>query len=144
MEALKILKNAKSFGFTGREIIINKYKLEEAIKELEEYVSDMDSYLDYTTGSRCTKSFNSCLGSIKIAYGKEIEKIVKEDSQDRLVEFENLQNENKSLVKTLEKYNEEMIELRKENQDLKESNKELLEGLISTQKRLEEWLEGCN
>ena len=29
-----------------------------------------------------------------------------------------LQNENKSLVKTLEKYNEEMIELRKCNQDL--------------------------
>ncbi len=29
-----------------------------------------------------------------------------------------LQNENKSLVKILEKYNEEMIELRKENQDL--------------------------
>ena len=29
-----------------------------------------------------------------------------------------LQNENKSLVKTLEKYNEEMIELRKENQEL--------------------------
>ena len=28
------------------------------------------------------------------------------------------QNENKSLVKTLEKYNEEMIELRKVNQDL--------------------------
>lgn len=36
MKALEILKNAKSFGFTGREIIINKYKLEEAIKELEE------------------------------------------------------------------------------------------------------------
>ena len=60
----------------------------EAIKELEEYVSDMDSYLDYTTGSRCTKSFNSCLGSIKIAYGKELEKIVKEHSEDRLVELE--------------------------------------------------------
>ena len=115
----------------------------EAIKELEEYVSDMDSYLDYTTGSRCTKSFNSCLGSIKIAYGKELEKIVKEDSQDRLVEPEALQNENKSLVKTLEKMNEEMIDLRKENQDLKNSNNELLEGLISTQKRLEEWLEKC-
>ena len=57
MKALEILKNAKSFGFTGREIIINKYKLEEAIKELEEYESDMDSYLDYTTGSRCTKKF---------------------------------------------------------------------------------------
>ena len=55
-----------------------------------------------------------------------------------------LQNENKSLVKTLIKMDEEMIKLRKENQDLKESNKELLEGLISTQKRLEEWLEKCN
>ncbi len=85
----------------------------EAIEELEEYESDMDSYLDYTTGSRCTKSFNSCLGSIKIAYGKELEKIVKENSEDRLKELEDLQNENKSLVKTLEKYNEEMIELRK-------------------------------
>ena len=54
------------------------------------------------------------------------------------------ENENKSLVKTLIKMDEEMIKLRKEIQDLKESNKELLEGLISTQKRLEEWLEGCN
>ena len=47
------------------------------------------------------------------------------------------QNENKSLVKTLEKMNEEMIDLRKENQDLKNSNNELLKGLKSTQKRLE-------
>ena len=39
--------------------------------------------------------------------------------------------------------NEEMIDLRKENLDLKNSNNELLEGLISTQKRLEEWLEKC-
>ena len=54
-----------------------------------------------------------------------------------------LQNENKSLVKTLEKMNEEMIELRKENEDLKNSNNELLKGLKSTQKRLEEWLEKC-
>jgi peptidoglycan hydrolase CwlO-like protein len=58
-------------------------------------------------------------------------------------ELEDLQNENKSLVKTLEKYNEEMIDLRKENQDLKNSNNELLKGLKSTQKRLEEWLEKC-
>ena len=36
MKALEILKNAKSFGSTGREIIINKYKLDEAIKELED------------------------------------------------------------------------------------------------------------
>ena len=60
-----------------------------------------------------------------------------------LKELEALQNENKSLVKTLEKYNEEMIDLRKENQDLKNSNNELLKGLKSTQKRLEEWLEKC-
>ena len=99
MKALEILKNASSIkGFSELQLIISKDKLDEAIKELEEYESDMDSYLDYTTGSRCTKSFNSCLGSIKIAYGKELEKIVKEDSQDRLVELEALEIENKSLV----------------------------------------------
>ena len=43
-------------------------------------------------------------------YDKDIDEAIKE--------LENLQNENKSLVKTLEKYNEEMIELRKVNQDL--------------------------
>ena len=37
---------------------------------------------------------------------------------EAIKELEALQNENKSLVKTLEKYNEEMIELRKVNQDL--------------------------
>ena len=66
-----------------------------------------------------------------------------EDFNEAIEELEALQNENKSLVKTLEKYNEEMIELRKENQDLKNSNNELLKGLKSTQKRLEEWLEKC-
>ena len=144
MKVLEILKeqyNMLSKDTDG--VWIDPEKIDEAIKELEEYESDMDSYLDYTTGSRCTKSFNSCLGSIKIAYGKELEKIVKEDSQDRLVGLEALEIENKSLVKTLEKYNEEMIELRKENEDLKNSNNELLEGLKSTQKRLEEWLEKC-
>ena len=62
---------------------------------------------------------------------------------EAIEEIEALQNENKTLVKTLEKYNEEMIDLRKENQDLKNSNNELLKGLKSTQKRLEEWLEKC-
>ena len=66
-----------------------------------------------------------------------------EDFHEAIDELQDLQNENKSLVKTLEKYNEEMIDLRKENQDLKNSNNELLEGLKSTQKRLEEWLEKC-
>ena len=54
---------------------------------------------------------------------------------DASEEFKKLQNENKSLVKTLEKYNEEMIELRKVNQDLlntvieaKEAIRNILEG----------------
>ena len=46
-----------------------------------------------------------------------------------------LQNENKSLVKTLEKYNEEMIELRKQNQDL-------LNTVIEAQKVIKNVLEG--
>ena len=66
-----------------------------------------------------------------------------EDFNEAIEELEEIQNENKSLVKTLEKMNEEMIDLRKENQDLKNSNNELLKGLKSTQKRLEEWLEKC-
>ena len=46
---------------------------------------------------------------------RERMKLVKEAIQ----EIEVLINENKSLVKTLEKYNTEMISLRKENQELK-------------------------
>ena len=42
-----------------------------------------------------------------------------EKIDEAIKELEALPNENKSLVKTLEKYNEEMIELRKVNQDLK-------------------------
>ena len=113
MKALELLKQ-----FQYSDDIAGGYlreSISESIKELEEYQSDMDSYLDYTTGSRCTKSFNSCLGSIKIAYENELEKIVKENIEDRLVV---LQKENKLLTKTLEKYNEEMIKLRIENQDL--------------------------
>ena len=41
-----------------------------------------------------------------------------EKIDEAIKELEFLQNENKSLVKTLEKYNEEMIDMRKENQDL--------------------------
>ena len=92
MKALEILYQYKQ----ADEAFGNSYsmgeRLDEAIKELEEYESDMDSYLDYTTGSRCTKSFNSSLGSIKIAYGKELEKIIKENSEDRLAELENIKS----------------------------------------------------
>ena len=48
----------------------------------------------------------------------KISGILKEDIFKAIKELEFLQNENKTLVKTLEKYNEEMIALRKENQEL--------------------------
>ena len=70
---------------------------------------------------------------LKIVLKDTIMSREKEYIKKAIKELEELQ-EKKSLVKTLEKMNEEMIDLRKENQDLKESNKELLEGLISTQK----------
>ena len=54
---------------------------------------------------------------------------------EAIEELEALQNENKSLVKTLEKYNEEMIELRKVNQDL-------LNTVIEAQKVIKNVLEG--
>ena len=54
---------------------------------------------------------------------------------ERTKELEALQNENKTLVKTLEKYNEEMIELRKCNQDL-------LNTVIEAQKVIKNILEG--
>ena len=41
-------------------------------------------------------------------------------------------------------YDKDIDEPIKEIESLAESNRELLEGLISTQKRLEEWLEKCN
>ena len=60
------------------------------------------------------------------AYQSRIERAIEE--------FKNLQNENKTLVKTLEKYNEEMIELRKSNQDL-------LNTIIEAQKVIKNVLE---
>ena len=60
---------------------------------------------------------------------------VTDDVEQAIEELEALQNENKSLVKTLEKYNEEMIELRKSNQDL-------LNTVIEAQKVIKNVLEG--
>ena len=55
---------------------------------------------------------------LKIVLKDTIMSSEKEYIKSAIKELEELQ-ENKSLVKTLEKYNEEMIDLRKENQDLK-------------------------
>lgn len=54
---------------------------------------------------------------------------------EAIEELEALQNENKSLVKILEKYNKEMIELRKVNQ-------ELLNTIIEAQEAIKNILEG--
>ncbi len=92
MKALEILYQYKQ----ADEAFGNSYsmgeRLDEAIKELEGYESDMDSYLDYTTGSRCTKSLNSSLGSIKNAYDRELEKIVKENIEHELSEHKSSKN----------------------------------------------------
>ena len=58
-----------------------------------------------------------------------------------------------SIKKTFQEYNldlkrineviEDVVKLEQSNQELPNSNNELLECLISTQKRLEEWLEKC-
>ena len=94
MKALEILYQYKQ----ADEAFGNSYsmgeRLDEAIKELEEYESDMDSYLDYTTGSRCTKSFNSSLDSIKNAYDRELEKIIKENNEYELSEHKSSKNIN--------------------------------------------------
>lgn len=47
--------------------------IEEAINELEKYESDMDIYLDYTTGSRCSKSFNADIAIVKQQHDRYIE-----------------------------------------------------------------------
>ena len=114
MKAIEILKDIEESKWCGVKPTLSNYNLEDIKKAIKE----LDAYITNYQGIK-----------------RRLESTIK-----TLAVFE---NENKSLVKTLEKYNEEMIELRKENQDLKESNNELLEGLKSTQKRLEEWLEKC-
>ena len=112
MKVLEILKeqyNMLSKDTDG--VWIDPEKIDEAIKELEAYITNYQG--------------------------------IKRRLDNTVITLAVLQNVNKSLVKTLEKMNEEMIDLRKENQDLKNSNNELLKGLKSTQKRLEEWLEKC-
>ena len=59
-----------------------------------------------------------------------------------------------SIKKTFQEYNldlkrineviEDVDKLEQSNQELLNSNNEMIECLISTQKRLEEWLEKCN
>ena len=99
MKALEYLKKEREIKKHCADVAWGYYDkdIDEAIKELEEYESDMDSYLDYTTGSRCTKSFNSSLGSIKIAYDRELEKSLKKILN---MNFQNI-NLQKTLAQTM-------------------------------------------
>ena len=126
MKALEYLKKEREIKKHCADVTWGYYDkdIDEAIKELEEYESDMDSYLDYTTGSRCTKSFNSCLGSIKIAYGKELEKLVKENSEDRLAELEGKKINNLiESIKTTSEYSK-YIQAKKDLKDVLKGGKD--------------------
>ena len=92
MKALEILKeqyNMLSKDIDG--VWIDPEKIDEAIKELEAYITNYQGI---------NRRLDNTVTTLAV-----------------------LQNENKSLVTILEKYNKEMIELRKENQDLKERSK---------------------
>lgn len=60
MKAIPLLNGYKSKlqELSGSKPIDTSF-IDEAIKELEEYESNMDIYFDRTTNSRCSKSFNS-------------------------------------------------------------------------------------
>lgn len=49
MKALKILKSAKQLGFSSKQIIISEYKLNKAIKELEDLQNKKCSNCKYAT-----------------------------------------------------------------------------------------------
>ena len=87
MKALELLKEDRDYCLTINNVksIIQKY--DEAIKELEVYITNYQGI---------NRRLDSTVTTLAV-----------------------LQNEKKSLVKILEKMNKEMIELRKENQDLK-------------------------
>ena len=88
MKVLEILKeqyNMLSKDTDG--VWIDPEKIDEAIKELETYITNYQGI---------KRRLNNTVTALSV-----------------------LGHQNKSLVKTLEKYNEEMIDLRKENQDLK-------------------------
>ena len=92
MKILEILKeqyNMLSKDIDG--VWIDPEKIDEAIKELEAYITNYQG--------------------------------IKRRLDNTVTTIAVLQNANSSLIKILEKMNEEMIELTKENEDLKERSK---------------------
>ncbi len=94
MKALKILKDIK-IDEVGLGLELNPLCVTD---DVEQAIEELEAYITNYQG-------------------------IKRRLDDTVTTLAVLQNENKSLVKTLKKYNEEMIELRKENEDLKERSK---------------------
>lgn len=111
------------------------------MKVLELLKQDRDYCLTINNDKSIIQKYNEAIEEIE-AYNANCQG-TKRRLDNTVTALAVLEHQNKSLVKILEKMNEEMIDLRKEKQDLKNSNNELLKGLKSTQKRLEEWLEKC-
>ena len=91
IELLQYLKDGMDTGYPPKHIIDNAI---EEIESLEESNKELDAYITNYQG-------------------------IKRRLDNTVITLAVLQNGNKALVKTLEKMNEEMIDLRKENQDLK-------------------------
>ena len=87
------------------------------IKALELLKADRDYCLSINNDKSIIEQYDEAIEELE-AYITNYQGI-KRRLDNTVTTLAVLQNENKSLVKTLEKYNEEMIELRKENQDLK-------------------------
>ena len=87
------------------------------MKALELLKSDRDYCLSINNDKSIIKQYDEAIKELE-AYTTNYQGI-KRRLDNTVITLAVLQNENKSLVKTLEKMNEEMIDLRKENQDLK-------------------------
>ena len=91
IELLQYLKDGMDTGYPPKHIINDAI---EEIESLKESNKKLDAYITNYQGIK--KRLDNAVTTLAV-----------------------LQNENKQLVKTLEKYNKEIIELRKANQDLK-------------------------
>lgn len=77
MKALDILRAVREKGvFDG--------DASGALEELEEYIADMDKYLDYTTNGACSKSVGADLGAIKAEHDRMVKKMILASSHEKV------------------------------------------------------------
>lgn len=89
MKAIEILKH---YINSVAPVVFSPSQIKEAIEELEDYEADMDKYLDYTTGHRCSKSFGCRLVSVEAAHDKTmneaVEEAIKQTRQNEVMKME--------------------------------------------------------